>query len=39
MGSGPPMSSMQQQSSSKRKEPKQPEKQDPFADFGMNAFR
>jgi hypothetical protein len=38
MGSGPPVSSMQS-NNSKRKEPKQPEKQDPFADFGMNAFR
>jgi hypothetical protein len=38
MGSGPPVSSMQ--SSNKRnKEPKQPEKEDPFAQFGMNAFR
>jgi hypothetical protein len=37
MGSGPPISSMQ--SNNSRKEPKQPEKQDPFADFGMNAFR
>ena len=35
MGSGPPLTSMQPQSSSSRKK----EKEDPFAQFGMNAFR
>ena len=37
--SGPPLSSFQPQPNKPKQQPAKPEKEDPFAQFGVNVFR